>query len=396
MTVKAFITDLDGTLFLNATTLVPGYDVTLTRLHQIGLKIVIFSNHPHRIIDRRITLLPFPPDLLLTQEDVGIPKGSPRWIDAVCSQFKLNKNEVIYIGDSDHDMQTAVNSKIVYLNAEWSNPGYKYGIPVSSPELLPLIINHFFLKKDLWYWSVNTSDLRGNQVIKRALIHDRDIGVNNFRDNLLEWSKKGRDCSVGAITMGEFIVYHLLGSLYLDGMYSDIDTVSIIPGHAGGHNPLMDKSIHRISRLFRENFVPNLLNRHTPTRKSAYLRYAGESPEFQYQVSTVCLDCDPRDRNKIIKGKTILVIDDFITQGFNTEWARNLLYNAGANKVISVTIGAFLDIVEVQSIAKEFNWDSFVAVNIDDKYIISKKVTATKNPRALEKIVESYKELIRV
>jgi hypothetical protein len=171
---------------------------------------------------------------------VGIPKGSPRWIDAVCSQFKLNKNEVIYIGDSDHDMQTAVNSKIVYLNAEWSNPGYKYGIPVNSPELLPLIVKHFFLKKDLWYWSVDTNDEQGNVIDARALIQGRDIGISGFKSKLLNWSKHGIDSQIDSFNMSEFIIYHLLGSLYLDGIYSEVDTFAVAPGHAGGYNPLME------------------------------------------------------------------------------------------------------------------------------------------------------------
>jgi len=394
MSVKAFITDLDGTLFADAYSLVAGYDKALTQLQQLGLKIVIFSNLSHRIVDRRMKLLPITPDLVLTREDVGIPKGSPLWINKVCTDLKLDKNEVVYIGDRDHDMQTAVNSKIIYLNAEWSNPGYKYGIPVSSPGILPAILKHFFLKKHLWYWNVDTSDLRGNPVISRALIQDRDIGVNNFRDNLLRWSKQGIDSQVGSVTMSEFMIYLLLGSLYLDGMYSEIDTVAIIPGHAGGHNPLMGKNLHRMARLFRDTFLPNLLHRHTIARKSAYVRYAGESPTFRDQVLTMCLDCDPKDRGKMIEGKIILVTDDFVTQGFSTEWARNLLYNAGAKEVISVTIGAFHDAIEVQSIAKEFRWDSFNPVDIDDKYIVSKEVLAIKNPKALETIVDSYKELI--
>ena len=393
MTVKAFITDLDGTLLVDANTLVPGYDNALVKLQKMGLNIVVFSNHSHRIVDRRIGLLPFPPDLLLTQEDVGIPKGSPRWIEEVCKNFQLKRKEIVYIGDRDHDMQTAVNSKIIYLNAEWSNPGYKYGIPVSSPDILPTILEHFFLREHLWYWSVDSSDSRGNPVVSRALIKGRDIGVGNFKNDLLRWAKHGIDSQVDTVTFSEFILYLLLGSLYLDGTYSEIDTVVVIPGHAGGHNPLMEKSLSRIARLFRDVFLPDLLHRHTSAPKLAYARYQGEPSTFRDQVLTMCLDCDSKDRSRVIEGKNILVVDDFVTQGFSTEWARNLLYNAGAKRVISVTIGAFHDAIEVQSIAKKVQWDSFKPVDIDDKYIVSKDVFATKNPKALESIIDTYKVL---
>lgn len=393
MTIKAFITDLDGTLLTNTNTVVAGYETALTELQQLGLKIVIVSNLPHRKIDSRLDVLPINPDLVLTKEDVGISKGSPLWIDRICTDFHIKENEVVYIGDSDHDMQTAVNSKIIYFNAEWSNPDYKYGIPIISPDILPMILKHFFIKEHLWYWSIDSSDLRKQPVIDRALIQGRDIGVGNFKNSLLRWAKDGIDSKIDSITLSEFLLYLLLGNLYLDGMYSEIDTVAVIPGHQGGHNPLMEKSLNRMAMLFRDTFNPNLLHRHTKAKKSAFARKAGDPLTFRDQVITMCLSCDLKNRSKMIDGKTILMIDDFITEGFSTEWARNLLYNAGARKVISVTIGAFHDAIEVQSITKGFKWNSYSPIDIDDKYISSKDVFATKNTHALTTIVNSYKEL---
>ena len=86
MTIKAFITDLDGTLLTNTNTVVSGYETALTELQQLGLKIVIVSNLPHRKIDSRLDVLHINPYLVLTKEDVGIPKGSPLWIDRICTR----------------------------------------------------------------------------------------------------------------------------------------------------------------------------------------------------------------------------------------------------------------------------------------------------------------------
>jgi len=177
------------------------------------------------------------------------------------------------------------------------------------------------------------------------------------------------------------------------GIYSEIDTFTIAPGHAGGYNSLMEKSFHRLARLFRDTFAPSLLYRHKAARKSAYMRYAGESPTLQDQITTMCLNCEPKDRAKTIIDKTILVVDDFITQGFTTEWARHLLLNAGAKQVITVAIGAFHDAIEVQSFTGDMKWDSFRPVNIEDKYIRSRDVPAIKNQRVIETIVKSYEEL---
>jgi phosphoribosylpyrophosphate synthetase len=124
------------------------------------------------------------------------------------------------------------------------------------------------------------------------------------------------------------------------------------------------------------------------------MRYAGESPAFRDQIVTMCLDCQPENRVRIIEDKNILVVDDFITQGFTTEWARHLLLNAGAKSVISVAIGAFHDAIEVQSIAGNLKWDSFKPVDIEDKYIRSREFSANKNQKAVETIIASYKDLV--
>lgn len=39
--------------------------------------------------------------------------------------------------------------------------------------------------------------------------------------------------------------------------------------------------------------------------------------------------------------KNIIVIDDFITEGYSTECARNLLLKAGASNIISLGIGKY-------------------------------------------------------
>jgi hypoxanthine phosphoribosyltransferase len=42
-----------------------------------------------------------------------------------------------------------------------------------------------------------------------------------------------------------------------------------------------------------------------------------------------------------LAGRTVVVFDDFTTTGRSLEWARNLLYAAGAERVVLVTIGKY-------------------------------------------------------
>ncbi len=393
MSVKAFITDLHGTLLNNDGSIVSGFDTALAQLHDMGLKIVVFSNQPHSLVDTAIGVLPITPDLVLTKQDTGIAKGSPLWIDRVCSIFNIRRNDTVYIGDSNHDMYMAANAGIVYLNAEWATPNYPYGIPISNPVMLAPFVKHFLMKSPLWYWLIDSYDRRGNRVISRALIRHRDIGIGNFKSQLKAWIKDNNDCQLGMFSMSEFITYHLLGSLYLDGTYSTIDSWCIVPGHAGGHNPSFDDSLQRISRLFKDKFIPNLLHRHTAAPKLAYRRFKGEPVCFREQVSTICLDCQTQEQKKLVEGKTILVIDDFVTSGLTTEWARNLLYNAGAEQVISVAIGAFHTSIESHTVSPEIQWDSYKPIDIEPTYLEQRNLPATLNLLAIEPIKQSYIEL---
>lgn len=53
-------------------------------------------------------------------ERVGIPrKPDPKPINAIIDEFRLSKNEVVYIGDSEVDLLTANNAKIDHIIVTW-------------------------------------------------------------------------------------------------------------------------------------------------------------------------------------------------------------------------------------------------------------------------------------
>jgi hypoxanthine-guanine phosphoribosyltransferase len=105
------------------------------------------------------------------------------------------------------------------------------------------------------------------------------------------------------------------------------------------------------------------------------------------------LNCEPKFRSKAIENKTIFIMDDFITEGFTTEWARNLLYNANAKMVITGAIGAFHSAIEIQNIDNSIKWDSYSPVDIDAKYIHSQIVFGKEDTDALDEVANSYKEV---
>ena len=61
---------------------------------------------------------------------------------------------------------------------------------------------------------------------------------------------------------------------------------------------------------------------------------------FLDQANTVHIN---QARRKVLSrdNRNVVVFDDFTTTGMSLEWARNLLYSAGAGRVVIMTIGKY-------------------------------------------------------
>ena len=93
------------------------YDDTLPvleELHDKGAKIAIVSTKMrYRIVESfEMQLHVHPYDLIVGLEDVSSPKPDPQGINKVVECFGLSNKDVLYIGDSYIDAETAVNSAV--------------------------------------------------------------------------------------------------------------------------------------------------------------------------------------------------------------------------------------------------------------------------------------------
>src|SRR5207245_1292569 len=122
-------------------------------LKALGLRIAVASNTPDG--ESRMKKTGIVPDLVLTRKFIGIAKGSPLWVQKAVQQFGIADNEVVWLGDSDGDMRSAVNGRVVYFNAGWSKPDYQYGISVKSPATFTFILRECFTKALNWYWTLS-------------------------------------------------------------------------------------------------------------------------------------------------------------------------------------------------------------------------------------------------
>jgi hypothetical protein len=119
-----------------------------------------------------------------------------------------------------------------------------------------------------------------------------------------------------------------------------------MPGHKQGYgNPAMDDVLDTLGKCFRKAYLPDLIARHTDAPSNRQERIAGRKPSPLTQLNTLCLTRCPLKGSANaeryspswkIQGKTVLVLDDFCTEGYTLGAARVFLLQAGA-KVIEVS-----------------------------------------------------------
>ena len=101
---------------------------TLDRLKEKGIIRAISTNRTTSMkhIMERFSLWPFF-DMVVTALDVKNPKPHPESIEKIIQAFNLNKEEAVFVGDSEVDQQTAKSSGIkfiAYKNREIQNDAF--------------------------------------------------------------------------------------------------------------------------------------------------------------------------------------------------------------------------------------------------------------------------------
>lgn len=338
MTVKAVVLDLDGTLLDLAGDPVDGVLDMVAALGAADLAVAVASNQPGAA--RKLAAVGITPDLILDQAAVGSRKGTKAWVDTACTRFGIDRHELVWLGDGDLDMRSAVNTKVAYFNAGWSEPDYPYGINVAEPRLFAAVVGECFAKPADWFVALDAVDEAGRPLAIRAMTDSRGGGDPALEGQLRHFLKERQDFRLGPFAFGDAVTLHLLGSIYGAGLAQETNTWTVYPGsrRASGANPSLAPFVANAARLFHTRYVDDLLVRHTDALDSGQTRAGGGQVGFGNQMNTVHLNPVHRQR---IRGKRVVVVDDFETEGNSLECARNLLLQAGAAGVTCVSIGKY-------------------------------------------------------
>jgi hypothetical protein len=387
--VRAVVLDLDGTLIDPRQQPIPGIPEMMEALRAMDLRLAVASNQPGAA--RKLERAGLAVDFILDKALIGVNKGSPAWVTRALEEFGIESNELVWLGDSDPDMRSAVNAGIIYFNAGWSKPAYAYGINLRSPFLLPLYLQEFFQKPISWFWQFNGVDRQGNRVTAKAMMDANGAGIPAFKNDLISFLKEGGNPRVGPMSVRGFIFLHFVGSVFGDPFYRRVDAWTAYPSSRGGVNPALGALVNVVARLFRDRYLGDLLVRHTPSIDSGEARLRGEEVDFYNQSNTMRLNPEYRQR---IQGKRIVVMDDFTTRGYSGECARQLLLEAGAAEVVCINVSKYgRDYWVISRGANDYAWDPYEVREHASRTFREVQTAAQAAPAALTMIRESYRRV---
>ncbi|MFA3362052.1 phosphoribosyltransferase [Acinetobacter baumannii] len=266
-------------------------------------------------------------------------KGS---IPYILEQEGLELNEAIYICGNDDDWQACINAKVLCIKANWikASSEIKYGIAFDDMTTLARFIDIFCIKankEDLYFYQdarLTYYTLSPFSTLKPAL-------------KLYSESAKSTAKQLGSKIEPSFWLMLLISKMYFSGIYKNLDAIVVFPGHQiGSGNAVMNDDLDTFLKCFRIKYLINSLIRHTQSLKSQNARLQGNGGALNIynHLNTLYINRKPntynaaraRVSNYSYKDKNILLIDDFVTEGYSLDAAKLLLEATGA-KVICMS-----------------------------------------------------------
>lgn len=304
-----------------------------------GVQFVVFTNREWTVNDGKRPLEDFLKEIwgdfpyFCRAKDQRIPpKPRASSTEYVLETMGWDSTEVVYIGASESDMQTAVNGGLLFLRATWYANKTDYGFEFSTPKDIARFIDTFCFRDHLWCHEIHDGNFEYYALAP----------FSTMKPEYTLYSEDARAAAKHGLGHPDFWIGAIVSSLYFTGIHKRISYITVYPGHkAGSGNDVMNDAMAIFGKCFRKNYLPDLIIRHTTAMKSQTARNSGKALDHLNQLNTIVLNRAPmrsateRYKNPPLgKGKAVLVIDDICTKGYSLESARTYIEQTGSSVIM--------------------------------------------------------------
>lgn len=313
-------------------------------LETSDLQLFGFSTHFNEDLKKEIENLG---GEFITKEEVGYNKGSPKWVEYIENNFQIPHNKLVYIsfGSKKYDWITAINSSVFYFHylPEKSLTSEKlpeeikeYALCFTNLTRILNFINIFLKDPPLFTYKVDLDEKTKYRVLFDAGVKLKDYSGSPFSlQDLFTYSK---NYYIGAkkFNVKAVLFLFLVIQLWKEDLARKGVIWCIYPSSKKGKiSPNMEPYLRFFRGLTGSYYKPvfirveDTLDKSDARRKSEYYKI-----NFTKERDTLQI-CEK------VKGKRIIVVDDFTTTGMSLEIAKLLLLESGASEIILCAIGKY-------------------------------------------------------
>nr|AJV88371.1 hypothetical protein [Streptomyces drozdowiczii] len=291
------------------------------------------------------------PALHLSLDDIPDNKkrGSGVWLQEVAQRLKLRTNQLLLVGTTRWDWLTGINAGVAYIHANWASQVRDAkrmdALSASDPDGVAELLEHFFLPEPHWTFA---EDSTGRAMRIRSLLPP-NVRFPHAADRTFELQDvftRGRTITIGNQDARDILMLRLLSSAYLDGTLPGRSLFCVYPSSNVGKVSaqlagFLEKAKVMVGSYYKEDLLERAIAApDTSIERVKRNRGEARTADISIAAQTRTVRINPRHRGKL-DGKTVVVFDDFTTEGTSIEWARALLLNAGAAEVIALTVGKY-------------------------------------------------------
>lgn len=304
---------------------------TIKHLRNNGIKVIIFTNSPKKYVSEVLNFGSIEVDYIISYYDVQNHKPHPEGVYKTMQNFSLSNKELLYIGDSNVDYETAKNARVSYFNVEWGETTYQDSNKVNYTNFFSILQNFNFLqdisqtesynpKNQTEFTDIKVLKSEQNKLFLGYYRHDKD----NVKNKVLKFKDGDRETIDKWLSV---IKQHI-------DLFPDIDYIVRALGHK--ETTANDSSLDNVGRLLEEEIVsakylPDLLSKKNANNKLTTMNAIDRKNTLSKQYF---LNKNHIDFSK--QKNAFLIIDDVYTTGSTTKEITRAIREVSPNSIIYI------------------------------------------------------------